>query len=85
LPSIAAAKAGDVWFIPAGTIHAAKNVGSGNTARHVSHQVYRRKREAAPRIGQVSAKVAHAQQRLACALVDGNPFVFLIWSFDELD
>jgi quercetin dioxygenase-like cupin family protein len=25
-------KAGDVLFIPAGTIHAAKNVGSGNAA-----------------------------------------------------
>ncbi len=47
-------KAGDVFFIPARTIHAAKNVGSGprGGARHLC----RRKREAAPRAGQVSAQ-----------------------------
>ena len=44
-------KAGEVLFIPAGTIHAARNVGKGNWggARHV----HRRKREAARRDGEV--------------------------------
>ena len=48
-------KAGEALFIPAGTIHAAKNVGSGNGggARHV----YRRKRQAARRAGQVSVQL----------------------------
>ena len=32
-------KAGDVLFIPAGTIHAAKNVGSGNGAELATHVV----------------------------------------------
>src|ERR1700730_7449060 len=32
-------KAGDVLFIPAGTIHAAKNVGSGNTAELATYIV----------------------------------------------
>jgi quercetin dioxygenase-like cupin family protein len=47
-------KAGDVLFIPARTIHDAKNVGSGKRggARHVC----RRKREAARRDGQVTAE-----------------------------
>jgi quercetin dioxygenase-like cupin family protein len=45
-------KAGDVLFIPAGTVHAAKNVGSGSGAEL---NVYRRKRETAPHSGEVSA------------------------------
>ena len=46
-------KAGDVLFIPAGTIHAVKNVGSatGRSSRH-----NRRKRKAAPRGGQVKTR-----------------------------
>jgi quercetin dioxygenase-like cupin family protein len=32
-------KAGDVFFIPAGTIHAAKNVGSGNGAELATYVV----------------------------------------------
>jgi len=32
-------KAGDVLFIPAGTIHAAKNVGSGNAAELATYVV----------------------------------------------
>jgi len=32
-------KAGDVLFIPAGTIHAAKNVGSGNGAELATYVV----------------------------------------------
>ena len=32
-------KAGDVLFIPAGTIHAAKNVGSGNAAELATYIV----------------------------------------------
>ena len=40
-------KAGEVLFIPAGTIHSAKNVGSGNAAELATY--HRRKREAARR------------------------------------
>ena len=49
-------KAGDVLFIPAGTIHVAMNVGSGNGGgtRHLS----RRKREAARHIRQIIAEHA---------------------------
>jgi len=32
-------KAGDVLFIPAGTIHTAKNVGSGNAAEIATYVV----------------------------------------------
>ena len=32
-------KAGDVLFIPAGTVHAAKNVGSGNGAELATYIV----------------------------------------------
>jgi quercetin dioxygenase-like cupin family protein len=32
-------KAGDVLFIPAGTVHAAKNVGSGNAAELATYVV----------------------------------------------
>ena len=32
-------KAGDVLFIPAGTIHAARNVGSGNAAELATYIV----------------------------------------------
>ena len=32
-------KAGEVFFIPAGTIHAAKNVGSGNAAELATYIV----------------------------------------------
>ena len=32
-------KAGEVLFIPAGTIHAAKNVGSGNAAELATYVV----------------------------------------------
>ena len=47
-------KVGDVLFIPARTIHAARNVGSGNAAELATYIV--EKREAAPRTGQVSAQ-----------------------------
>ena len=46
-------KAGDVLFIPAGTIHAAKNVGSGNAAELATYIVEKGKPLA--RAGQVSA------------------------------
>jgi quercetin dioxygenase-like cupin family protein len=47
-------KAGEVLFIPAGTIHSAKNVGSGPGAELGTYVV--QKREAARRGGQVSAQ-----------------------------
>jgi quercetin dioxygenase-like cupin family protein len=47
-------KAGDVLFIPAGTIHAAKNVGSDNAAELATYVV--EKGEAARRVGQVSGQ-----------------------------
>ena len=47
-------KAGDVLFIPAGTIHSAKNVGSGKGAELATYVV--EKGEAAPDTGQVSAQ-----------------------------
>jgi quercetin dioxygenase-like cupin family protein len=36
-------KAGDVLFIPAGTIHAAKNAGSGNGAELATYVVEKEK------------------------------------------
>jgi quercetin dioxygenase-like cupin family protein len=36
-------KAGDVLFIPAGTIHAAKNVGSGNASELATYVVEKSK------------------------------------------
>jgi mannose-6-phosphate isomerase-like protein (cupin superfamily) len=47
-------KAGDVLFIPAGTVHAAKNVG-GRRRRGTRHACSR-KGEAAPHAAQVSAQ-----------------------------
>jgi quercetin dioxygenase-like cupin family protein len=44
-------KAGEVLFIPYGTVHAAKNVGNDNAAELAT---YRRKREATGDIGQMS-------------------------------
>jgi quercetin dioxygenase-like cupin family protein len=48
-------KAGDVLFIPAGTIHAAKNVGSGNAAELATYIVEKGKPLLA--FGQVRASV----------------------------
>jgi quercetin dioxygenase-like cupin family protein len=47
-------KAGEVLFIPAGTIHAAKNVGSGNAAELATYIVEKGKPLVA--LGQVSAR-----------------------------
>ena len=47
-------KAGEVLFIPAGTIHSAKNVGSGNAAELATYIVEKGKPLVVP--GQVSAR-----------------------------
>jgi quercetin dioxygenase-like cupin family protein len=47
-------KAGEVLFIPAGTIHSAKNVGSGNAAELATYIVEKGKPLVAP--GQASAR-----------------------------
>ena len=67
-------KAGEVLFIPAGTIHSARNVGAGRGPR--ARDVYRRKGQAAPRAGEVSVNVTYDRERTALLVIDPyNDFI----------
>ena len=61
-----ALKAGEVLFIPAGAVHSAKNVGSSIEHWERACHVHRRKREAAPYIGQVIPGVEKRLDVICC-------------------